>query len=167
MDSLSIKSAKTSRRIKPIRFEPGDLEGPSRQGCHVHEGRVVWIPGHVQEDSQRRHGEDYAKLTSGARRIERRRKTTLLKLLIWISKPTKASARCGVTNLRLSYIAQHSMQHLEDSLENTPLEYLQNRFYQGRDKEIAKRASHNLSKDELASPRAREHFGHRRSSATR
>ena len=41
------------------------------------------------------------------------------------------------------------MHHLEESIENTPLEYLQNRFYLGRDKEIAKRSSHNLSKDEL------------------
>jgi ATPase subunit of ABC transporter with duplicated ATPase domains len=40
-------------------------------------------------------------------------------------------------------------------LENTPLEYLQNRFYNGRDKEIAKRASHNLSKDELATSQER------------
>jgi ATPase subunit of ABC transporter with duplicated ATPase domains len=58
-------------------------------------------------------------------------------------------------NLRLAYIAQHSMHHLEESVENTPLEYLQNRFYLGRDKEIAKRSSHNLTKEELAQSQER------------
>jgi ATPase subunit of ABC transporter with duplicated ATPase domains len=58
-------------------------------------------------------------------------------------------------NLRLAYIAQHSMHHLEESINHTPLEYLQNRFYLGRDKEIAKRSSHNLSKEELAQSQER------------
>jgi elongation factor 3 len=66
-------------------------------------------------------------------------KTTLMKLLIGELSPDEGVGEVWQHhNLRLAYIAQHSMHHLEESIENTPLEYLQNRFYQGRDKEIAK-----------------------------
>jgi ATPase subunit of ABC transporter with duplicated ATPase domains len=76
-------------------------------------------------------------------------KTTLMKLLIGELSPDEGVGEVWQHhNLRLAYIAQHSMHHLEESVENTPLEYLQNRFYLGRDKEIAKRSSHNLSKEE-------------------
>ena len=43
-------------------------------------------------------------------------------------------------NLRVSYIAQHSMHHLEDNLLLNPITYIQKRFFQGRDKELAKMA---------------------------
>jgi elongation factor 3 len=52
-------------------------------------------------------------------------------------------------NVRLAYIAQHSMHHVEDSLERTPLEYLQYRFYQGRDRELAKMDTLALTADDL------------------
>eukprot|EP00976_Prorocentrum_cordatum_P090232 1188036-Prorocentrum_minimum.AAC.4 len=51
-------------------------------------------------------------------------------------------------NLRVAYIAQHSMHHLEAALENTPLEYIQNRFYMGRDKEMSKMATMALTEDD-------------------
>lgn len=41
-------------------------------------------------------------------------------------------------NLRVAYIAQHSMHHLEEHTESTPLAYIQDRFYLGRDKELSK-----------------------------
>jgi ATPase subunit of ABC transporter with duplicated ATPase domains len=83
-------------------------------------------------------------------------KTTLMKLLIGELKADEGIGEVWVHhNLRLAYIAQHSMHHLEESVNNTPLEYLQNRFYQGRDREIAKRSSHNLSKEEFAISRER------------
>ncbi len=44
-------------------------------------------------------------------------------------------------NLRVAYIAQHSMHHLEEHVESTPLAYIQDRFYLGRDKELAKLAT--------------------------
>ena len=76
-----------------------------------------------------------------------------MKLLIGELKADEGIGEVWVHhNLRLAYIAQHSMHHLEESVNNTPLEYLQNRFYQGRDREIAKRSSHNLSKKNLLFP---------------
>ena len=42
-------------------------------------------------------------------------------------------------NLRVSYVAQHSMHHLEAALDQTPITYLQNRFRFGRDKETSSR----------------------------
>ena len=51
-------------------------------------------------------------------------------------------------NLRVSYVAQHSMHHLESSLELTPIEYLQRRFYEGRDKEQAKMITMSLTDEE-------------------
>ena len=47
-------------------------------------------------------------------------------------------------NLRVAYIAQHSMHHLEEHVESTPLAYIQDRFYLGRDKELAKMATLSL-----------------------
>lgn len=34
-------------------------------------------------------------------------------------------------NLRTAYIAQHSLHHLEENLEQTPCQYIQKRFYEG------------------------------------
>ena len=51
-------------------------------------------------------------------------------------------------NLRVAYIAQHSMHHLEDHVESSPLAYIQDRFYSGRDKELAKLASLALDDSE-------------------
>jgi len=41
-------------------------------------------------------------------------------------------------NLRISYIAQHSMYHLEDHLKMSPVAYVQDRFHTGQDKELSK-----------------------------
>lgn len=51
-------------------------------------------------------------------------------------------------NLRVAYIAQHSMHHLEEHVESTPLAYIQDRFYLGRDKELAKMATLSLDDSE-------------------
>ena len=145
--------------IKPIRFpEPGDLEGvKSRAKCVMYMKEVSFgYPG----TSKKILNGATVKITQNSRAalvgLNGAGKTTLLKLLIGALQIDEGVGEVWRHhNLRLSYIAQHSMQHLEESLENTPLEYLQNRFYNGRDKEIAKRASHNLSKDELATSQER------------
>ena len=60
-----------------------------------------------------------------------------MKLLIGELKADEGIGEVWVHhNLRLAYIAQHSMHHLEESVNNTPLEYLQNRFYQGLDRRL-------------------------------
>lgn len=39
-------------------------------------------------------------------------------------------------NLRVAYVAQHSFHHLEQHVEQSPVEYIQWRFAKGVDKEI-------------------------------
>lgn len=51
-------------------------------------------------------------------------------------------------NLRLAYIAQHSMHHLEEHVESTPLAYIQDRFYLGRDKELSKLSTLHFSAED-------------------
>ena len=69
-------------------------------------------------------------------------KTTLLKLLVGDLEPTMGVGEVWKHhNLRVAYIAQHSMHHLEEHVESTPLAYIQDRFYLGRDKELAKLAT--------------------------
>lgn len=53
-------------------------------------------------------------------------------------------------NLRVAYVAQHSAHHLQQSVERTPIQYVQDRFYAGRDKELAKLKSVQLSEEEEA-----------------
>jgi elongation factor 3 len=44
--------------------------------------------------------------------------------------------------LRVAYIAQHSRHHLETCVHQTPVEYIQARYFLGEDKEVA--MSHGL-----------------------
>mgnify|MGYP006082337465 CR=1 FL=1 len=64
-------------------------------------------------------------------------KTTLLKNIVGELEPTNGEI-WKHHNLRIAYIAQHSMHHLESNLEQNPKEYIQNRFFLGRDKELSK-----------------------------
>ena len=139
--------------IKPIRFpDPGPLEGvKNRSKCIMYMKDVSFTyPGTTKQILTAAN----VKITQDSRAAlvgeNGAGKTTLMKLLIGDMNPDEGVGDVWQHhNLRLAYIAQHSMHHLEESINNTPLEYLQNRFYLGRDKEIAKRSSHNLSKDEL------------------
>ena len=67
-------------------------------------------------------------------------KSTVLKLLIGDLEAEEGDA--GVMwrhhSLRLSYVAQQSLHHLEDFLQLTPIHYIQERFRTGLDKEVAK-----------------------------
>ena len=145
--------------IKPIRFpDPGPLEGvKNRSKCIMYMKDVSFTyPGTSKQILTSAN----VKITQDSRAaligLNGAGKTTLMKLLIGELSPDSGVGDVWQHhNLRLAYIAQHSMHHLEESINNTPLEYLQNRFYLGRDKEIAKRSSHNLSKDELAQSQER------------
>jgi len=145
--------------IKPIRFpDPGPLEGvKNRSKCIMYMKDVSFTyPGTTKQILTAAN----VKITQDSRAalvgLNGAGKTTLMKLLIGELSPDEGVGDVWQHhNLRLAYIAQHSMHHLEESINNTPLEYLQNRFYLGRDKEIAKRSSHNLSKEELAQSQER------------
>ena len=145
--------------IKPIRFpDPGPLEGvKNRSKCIMYMKDVSFTyPGTTKQILTAAN----VKITQDSRAalvgLNGAGKTTLMKLLIGELSPDEGVGDVWQHhNLRLAYIAQHSMHHLEESINHTPLEYLQNRFYLGRDKEIAKRSSHNLSKEELAQSQER------------
>ena len=51
-------------------------------------------------------------------------------------------------NLRLSYVAQQSMHHLEEHLTSNPIQYIQQRFREGLDKEISKLKTLAITKEE-------------------
>lgn len=53
-------------------------------------------------------------------------------------------------NLRVSYVAQHSMHHLEEQQSMTPLEYIQTRFFSGRDREDMLKSTIALTPEEEA-----------------
>lgn len=76
-------------------------------------------------------------------------KTTLLRLLVE-DLPTLPGV--GEVwkhhSLRLSYVAQHSMHHLEANLQSTPIAYLQERFGFGKDKEVDNKVTVKLSPEE-------------------
>jgi len=69
-------------------------------------------------------------------------KSTLLKIIVGENEVNEKEGHSGKFwkhhNLRTAYIAQHSMHHLEDHIEMTPVQYVQSRFYEGRDKEASK-----------------------------
>ena len=76
-------------------------------------------------------------------------KTTLMKVLVGELMPNEGVGEHWVHhNLRLSYVAQHSMHHLESCLEASPCAYLQRRFAEGRDREMAKMERMSLTKEE-------------------
>jgi len=67
-------------------------------------------------------------------------KTTFMKLVIGELQATEGVGSIWThRNLRMAYVAQHSMHHLEASLEMSPITYIQNRFRFGQDKEVAQR----------------------------
>ena len=67
-------------------------------------------------------------------------KSTFLKLLIGDLEAEEGDAGTMWRHhsLRLSYVAQQSLHHLEDFVQLTPIHYIQERFRTGLDKEVAK-----------------------------
>ena len=66
-------------------------------------------------------------------------KSTLLQLLIGDLEAEEGTGEVWKHhNLRLSYVAQQSMHHLEDHLQSNPIQYIQQRFREGLDKDIGK-----------------------------
>ena len=81
-------------------------------------------------------------------------KTTLLKCIVGELIPGTGSV-WRHHNLRVSYIAQHSMHHLESNLEQSPKAYIQTRFFLGRDKELAAMATMEMTEEEQAQMRVK------------
>lgn len=84
-------------------------------------------------------------------------KSTFLKLLVGDLDIDKSDGDTGELwvhhNLRLSYIAQHSLHHLEEFLDASPMAYIQERFRFGLDRQISKLKTMQLTAEE------KEHMG--------
>ncbi|RPB27526.1 hypothetical protein L211DRAFT_865687 [Terfezia boudieri ATCC MYA-4762] len=74
-------------------------------------------------------------------------KSTLIKLLTG-----ELISQSGVVEkhpqLRIGYVAQHSLKHVEMHLEKTPSQYLQWRYASGADKEVAMKDSRKLTEED-------------------
>ena len=81
-------------------------------------------------------------------------KSTFLKLLVGDLELEAAEGHKGEGwrhhNLRVSYIAQHSLHHLEEYLNESPIHYIQERFRLGMDAELSKLKTIQLTDDEKA-----------------
>lgn len=78
-------------------------------------------------------------------------KSTFLKLLIGDLESEEGQGEAWKHHaLRLSYVAQQSLHHLEEHVTNTPIQYIQARFRQGLDAEVAKLKSIALTDEEKA-----------------
>ena len=76
-------------------------------------------------------------------------KSTLLQLLIGdLEADEGVGEHWKHHNLRLSYVAQQSMHHLEEHLQSNPIQYIQQRFREGLDKDIGKLKTLAITEDE-------------------
>ncbi|TGO20655.1 hypothetical protein BPAE_0277g00060 [Botrytis paeoniae] len=76
-------------------------------------------------------------------------KSTLIKLLTGETIPTSGNVYKH-PNLRIGYIKQHALEHVEMHLEKTPNQYLQWRYANGDDREVHMKQTRILSDEDKA-----------------
>ena len=76
-------------------------------------------------------------------------KSTLIKFLTGETTPDSGKMEKH-PNLRIGYIAQHALQHVEQHKEKTANQYLQWRYRFGDDREVLLKESRKISKEEKA-----------------
>jgi elongation factor 3 len=76
-------------------------------------------------------------------------KSTLIKLLTGETIPTSGTVEKH-PNLRIGYIKQHALEHVEMHLEKTPNQYLQWRYANGDDREVHMKQTRILAPEEKA-----------------
>jgi len=76
-------------------------------------------------------------------------KSTLIKLLTGETIPTSGTVEKH-PNLRIGYIKQHALEHVEMHLEKTPNQYLQWRYANGDDREVHMKQTRILSEEDKA-----------------
>jgi elongation factor 3 len=76
-------------------------------------------------------------------------KSTLIKLLTGETIPTSGTVEKH-PNLRIGYIKQHALEHVEMHLEKTPNQYLQWRYANGDDREVYMKQTRILSPEDTA-----------------
>eukprot|EP01034_Spumella_vulgaris_P022426 gene22426-28551_t len=86
-------------------------------------------------------------------------KSTLIKLLVQEMEPDPDTG--GEVwkhhNLRVAYVAQHSFHHVEQHLDDTPVDYIKWRFSGGVDKEDLSRPSLKLTEEEEAAHKVQKY----------
>lgn len=75
-------------------------------------------------------------------------KSTLVKLLIGQLEPNKGGDVWKHPNLVIGYVAQHAFHHIDNHLDDTPLQYLLNRYQTGEDIEELQAANRQLTAEE-------------------
>jgi ATPase subunit of ABC transporter with duplicated ATPase domains len=93
-------------------------------------------------------------------------KSTLIKLLVKETEPdltADGDSRLGEVwkhhNLRIAYVAQHSLHHVEQHLEKSPVDYIKWRFEKGYDKEDMQKSALKLTEEELDTLKADREYG--------
>lgn len=76
-------------------------------------------------------------------------KSTLIKMLTGETVPTTGTVEKH-PNLRIGYIKQHALEHVEMHLEKTPNQYLQWRYANGDDREVYLKQTRILSEEDKA-----------------
>ncbi|KAF1354885.1 ABC transporter domain-containing protein [Delphinella strobiligena] len=76
-------------------------------------------------------------------------KSTMIKLLTGENVPQQGKVEKH-PNLRIGYIKQHALEHVEMHLEKTPNQYLQWRYANGDDREVLMKATRVLSDEDKA-----------------
>ena len=78
-------------------------------------------------------------------------KSTLIRLMVQETEPDAGSGEVWKHhNLRLAYVAQHSFHHIEEHLDESPVDYIKWRFGNGVDREDLVRPNMKLSEEEEA-----------------
>lgn len=86
-------------------------------------------------------------------------KSTLIKLLVQESEPdpdTDATVWKHM-NLRIAYVAQHSLHHVEQHLDISPVDYIKWRFSAGVDKEDLAKPTSALTDEEVSEKKDRKY----------
>lgn len=157
----SVSAMFNSKNIPSINFpDPGKLEGISSKGKPVmtathltfaypsNLGRVI-----LNDVS--------CKLSLNSRVAIRgangQGKSTLLKLMVGELAMNEESKGTLFKhhNLRIAYVSQHAVHHLGVDLDITPVQYLQRRYFEGRDKERGQMITLALDEDDKAMMKVR------------
>merc|ERR1719284_725076 len=78
-------------------------------------------------------------------------KSTLIKLMVGEIEPNEGEGEPSIVrhpNMRLAYVAQHAFHHIENHLEQTPVNYIEWRFAGGMDREGAAKNYLELTEEE-------------------
>eukprot|EP01035_Chromulina_nebulosa_P018284 gene18284-23962_t len=87
-------------------------------------------------------------------------KSTVIKLLVNETEPDPGSGEVWKhTGLRIAYVAQHSLHHVEQHLDKSPVDYIKWRFAGGVDREDMAKPTLKLTEEEVEEKKADKRYG--------